>query len=104
MLRDFLIFLPGAFCLSGAVPLSRLAVVSEGQEGQGGRLLVCPGHHTAIQQVGQCRLSILSLADEAAHPTESTTAGEMDQCCRGQRTKTLTSDLQTTTAHWEHCR
>lgn len=99
MLRDVLIFLLGAFCPSGAVPLPRLAVVSEGQEGQGGHLLVCPGHRPAIQQVGQRRLSILSLADEAAQPAESTTAGEMDQCCRGQRTKTSTSDLQTTTAH-----
>jgi len=44
--------LSGAVCPSGTVPLSRLAVVSEGQEGKGGRLLVRQGHRASIQQAG----------------------------------------------------
>lgn len=42
----------GAVCPSGPVPLSRLSVVSAGQEGQRGRLLVRPGHRASIQQAG----------------------------------------------------
>lgn len=59
-------------------------MVSEGQEREGGRLLVRPGHHTSVQQAGQCSFSVLPLAHDAAQPTESQTAGEMDQRGRGQ--------------------
>lgn len=74
----------GAVCPSGPVPLSRLSVVSAGQEGQGGRLLVRPGHRTSIQQAGERRFSILSLADKAAQPAEGAAAGEVDRRGRGQ--------------------
>lgn len=76
--------LSGAVRPSGPVPLPRLAVVSEGQEREGRRLLVRPGHRTSVQQVGQRRFSVLPLAHEAAQPAEGPTAGEMDQRGRGQ--------------------
>lgn len=76
--------LSGAVRPSGPVPLPRLAVVSEGQEREGRRLLVRPGHRTSVQQVGQRRFSVLPLAHEAAQPAESPAAGEMDQRGRGQ--------------------
>lgn len=76
--------LPGAVCPSGPVPLPRLAVVPEGQEREGGRLLVRPGHHTSVQQAGQRGLGLLPLAHRPAQPAESAAAGEVDQRGRGQ--------------------
>lgn len=76
--------LSGAVCAPGAVPLSRLAVVSEGQEGEGGSVLVGACHCAPVQQAGQCSFSLLPLAYKAAQPAESPTAGEVDQRGRGQ--------------------
>lgn len=50
-------------------------------------MLVGPGHHTSVQQVGQCSFSILPLAHKAAQPAESPIAGEMDQRGRGEFAK-----------------
>lgn len=74
----------GAVCASGPIPLPRLTVVSKGQEREGRRLLVCQGHCTSVQQVGQRGVSIMPLPHKAAQPAEGSTAGEMDQCGRGQ--------------------
>jgi len=75
---------PGAVRAPGPVPLPRLAVVSEGQEREGGRLLVRPGHHTPVQQAGQRGVGVLPLVHQPAQPAASPAAGEVDQRGRGQ--------------------
>lgn len=76
--------LPGAVCPSGPVPLPGLALVPEGQEREGGPVLVRLGHRTSVQQAGQRGAGVLPLSHEAAQPAASTPAGEVDRRGGGQ--------------------